>query len=64
MMSFVSEHDDRVSDSMRRVSFKAASSRIGKPKSQGLDMAIRACIADDDVDMSTPGSSGRSSGRL
>jgi hypothetical protein len=62
-MSFVSEHDDRVNDSIRRVSFKPGSNRIGSRRNRNLDMAIRAYIEDDDVDMSAPGSSG-SSGRL
>jgi hypothetical protein len=63
-MSFVSEHDDRVSGNMRRVSFKPGSNRMGKTRNRDLGTAVRAYVGDGDVDMNTPGSDGRGSGRL
>ncbi|XP_069679720.1 nuclear RNA export factor 1 [Periplaneta americana] len=58
------EHDDRGGDIIRRVSFKPGSNRIGKHRTRDLDMAIRAHVEDDDVDMAAPGSSARLSGRF
>jgi hypothetical protein len=60
IVSFILEHDDRVSDSMRRVSFKPGSNRIGKQRNRGLELPVRSRIEDGDVDMTTPGSNGRS----
>lgn len=60
IVSFIPEHDDRVSDSIRRVSFKPGSNRVGKQKNRGLEMPVRSRIEDGDVDMTTPGSNGRS----
>ncbi|PSN57824.1 Nuclear RNA export factor 1 [Blattella germanica] len=59
------EHDDRVGDTIRRVSFKTGGSnnRMAKQGSRKWDMAIRATLEDDDVDMNNPGSSNRNSGR-
>jgi len=61
-MSFVSEHDDNASDNIWNVSFKPGSNHTGRHRNRDLDMAIHAYIDDDD--MNTPGSSGRSPGRL
>jgi hypothetical protein len=64
-MSSVLEHDDRVSGNMRRVSFKPGSNWMGKTRKCDLGTAIRAYVGDDDdVDVNTPGSHGRGSGRL
>jgi hypothetical protein len=59
-VSFVTEHDDRVNDATRRVSFKPGSNHIAKRRNRELGAHIRRYIDDDDdVDMSVPGSSGR-----
>jgi hypothetical protein len=58
---FVTEHDDRVNDAIRRVSFKPGSNRVGKLRNRGLAAVIRSHIDDDDVDMNVTGSTGRSS---
>jgi hypothetical protein len=60
IVSFIPEHDDRVNDSVRRVSFKPGSNRIGKQRNRDLDLGFRSHIDDGDVDMTTPGSNGRS----
>jgi hypothetical protein len=59
---FVTEHDDRVNDGIRRVSFKPGRNRVGKLRNRGLAAVIRSHIdGDNDVDMNVPSSSGRSS---
>jgi hypothetical protein len=60
IVSLIAEHDDRVSDCIRRVSFKPGSNRIGKQRNRDLDQVVRSHIEDGDVDMTTPGSNGRS----
>lgn len=60
IVSFIPEHDDRVNDSIRRVSFKPGSNRMGKQRNRGLELAVRSRIEDGDVDMTIPGSNGRS----
>jgi hypothetical protein len=59
-VSFVTEHDDRVNDAIRRVSFKPESNRIGKHRYPECTSFNAPYIGDDDDDMSVPGSSGRS----
>jgi hypothetical protein len=59
-VSFVTEHDDRVNDAIRRVSFKPGSNHIGKRRNRELATLIRSRLDDEDVDMNVPGSSGRS----
>lgn len=60
IVSFIPEHDDRVSDSIRRVSFKPGSNRMGKQRNKGFEQAVRSRIDDGDVDMTAPASNGRS----
>jgi hypothetical protein len=55
----IPEHDDRVNDSIRRVSFKPGSNRMGKPRNRRLELAVRSHVEEGDVDMTTPGSNGR-----
>ncbi|PNF34519.1 hypothetical protein B7P43_G10726 [Cryptotermes secundus] len=55
-----SEHDDRVNDAIRRVSFKPGSNHIGKHRRRRDVITLIRSQLDDDVDMSVQGSSGRS----
>jgi hypothetical protein len=59
---FVTEHDDRVNDATRHVSFKPRSNNIRKHRNRGMASFIPSRVVDDDdVDMNAPGSSGRNS---
>jgi hypothetical protein len=57
---FITEHDDRVNDAIRHVSFKPRNNHIGKHRNRGMAPFIPSRVVDDDdVDMNVPGSSGR-----
>jgi hypothetical protein len=55
---FVTEHDDRVDDATRRVSFKPRSNHKGKHRNRRVVLTGRCCVDDDD-DMNAPGPSTR-----